>query len=276
MKRPSMLIAAIAAIAIAAIAMVGSAQAADGGSLGIGVDYSSGKYGTDITTEILSVPVTARFDSGNWSLRASLPWVRVSGDPNVLPTVGLIDNLNPIGRGRTGIIRAPTAGDPAQAEQSTTSGVGDLTLAATYSVPTGTQLGLDLGVNAKIATADENKSLGTGANDYGVTIDLYRDFDGTMLFGGVGHTWLGSSTYIVVGSVNSGNIGISQAAGRGRVGMMYEHRTATTSGLDDRRDLVAFYNVPTTGNGRFQVYASGGQSDGSPDWGAGISISTGF
>ena len=261
------------ALLLATLASAGAAQAADGVAFGIGADYTRGDYGTDVETEILSVPVTARIRSGNWNFAASLPWLRVSGDPNVLPTTGPVDNLNPIGRGRDGLFGGSPSAEP---ERGSASGVGDLTLAAAYSIPTGSEVGVDLGANAKIATADEDKGLGTGANDYGVSVDLYRDFDGTMLFGGVGHTWLGDSTYIDVDSVQSGNLGVSQQAGDGRLGVMYEHRTATADGLDDRRDAVGFYSLRTASGGRFQVYASHGLSDGSPDWGAGVSVSAGF
>lgn len=259
---------------LAAILATGAASAAETStSFGIGADYSTGDYGSDVTTDIFSVPVSATVTSGSWRFRGSLPWIRVSGDPNVLPTLGVVDNRNPIGRGRGGLIGDPGEGE--QIESGTASGIGDLLLEATYTVPTGTALGLDVGVNAKVATADEDKSLGTGSNDYGVAIDLYRDFDGTMLFGGIGHTRLGTSEFIDVDGINTGNLGISQVAGSGRVGAMVEFRSATVSGLDDRRDLIGFYNLPTSGGRQFQVYASRGLSDSSPDWGVGVAISSG-
>lgn len=258
------------AVAMAAAGMASAAETST--SFGIGADYSSGKYGSEVTTEILSIPVSAQAESGNWRFRASIPWVRVSGDPNVLPTVGVVDNLNPVGRGRTGVI-----GDPGedQVQSGTAAGLGDLVLGVIYSIPTGNALGIDVGFNAKVATADEDKGLGTGANDYGVSVDLHRDFDGTMLFGGVGHTRLGASDFIDVDSINSGNVGMSQLVGRGRIGAMYEHRSSAVSGLDARRDLVGFFNLPTARNGRFQVYASRGLSDSSPDWGLGVAFTAG-
>ncbi|MEG3183427.1 transporter [Novilysobacter erysipheiresistens] len=256
------------------MAAAGFAYATDT-TLGVGVDYSRGDYGSDIDTEILSVPVTARVQNGNWRLSASVPWLRVSGDPNVLPAVGAVPNLNPLGRGRDGLLD-PTPDADAEAERGSASGIGDVTVVAAYSVPTDSAIGIDLGVKAKLATADEDKGLGTGANDYGVSVDLYRDFDGTVVFGGVAHTWLGSSTFIDVDSIQGGNLGLSRQAGRGKLGMMYEHRTAAASGLGDRREAVGFYSLPTTSGGRLQVYASHGLSDGGPDWGAGIAVSAGF
>lgn len=260
-------------LALASILATGAASAAGTStSFGIGADYSSGDYGSDVTTDIFSVPVSATVTNGSWRFRGSLPWIRVSGDPNVLPTLGAIDNRNPIGRGRGGSILNPGDGEPTQS--GTASGLGDLLLDATYTVPTGNKLGVDVGVDAKIATADEDKGLGTGSNDYGVTVDLYREFNGTMLFGGIGHTRLGTSEFIDVDGINTGNLGISQMAGSGRVGAMVEFRSATVSGLDDRRDLIGFFSLPASG-GKFQLYASRGLSDSSPDWGVGVAISSG-
>ncbi|WP_149195084.1 transporter [Luteimonas suaedae] len=253
---------------IALLSLAGPAAAADVG-LGIAVDYSSGDYGSDTTTDILSIPLTARMDAGDWTLKASLPWLRVNGDPDVLPTVGLVDNLNPAGRGRGGLLGDPAGDGETTSERGSASGIGDLTLAATYSVPTGNALGVDLTANAKIATADEDKGLGTGADDYGVAVDLYRDLDGTMLFGGAGYTRLGESQYIEVDSVLSGNIGISRRTGKGRIGLMYDYREAAANGFDDRSDAIGFLSTPAGTGSRLQLYLSKGLSDGSPDWGAG-------
>ena len=265
-------------LALATLAAAGTTHAAEA-RWGIGVDYSSGDYGSDVTTEVLSIPLTAQLDSGNWSLRASLPWIRVSGDANVVPGVGLVDNLNPAGRGRGpgGLLPGgpgPGAGDAPT--EGSASGIGDLNLKALYSVPTGTALGLDLGVTAKIATADEDKGLGTGENDYGVSADLYRDFNGTTVFGGVGYTWLGDSPYIDTDAVASANIGLARAVGNGRLGAMVDHRDAAADGFDDRRELIGFYTLGTAAGSRVQFYASSGLTDGSPDWGAGVSFSSGF
>lgn len=261
---------------VLALGLVASpALANDGFSLGAGFNYSAGDYGSDITTEIFSVPVTARLDSGNWSFRASLPWVRVSGDPNVLPGTGPVRNLNPVGRGRLGPI-GPLPGEEDEVASGSASGIGDLNLSAIYTLPTGGPLYADLSFTAKIATADEDKGLGTGANDYGVGLDLYRDFDGTMVFGGVSYTLLGDSRFIDTDDVFGANLGISQrVADRTRIGLMYDYREAASSRFDDRQELMGFLSRSTDG-GRFQLYASRGLSDGSPDWGAGVSFARGF
>ncbi len=260
------------ALFFALFAATVTAHAQDGASLGVGVDYSSGDYGSDTTTEILSVPVTAKFVSGNWTYKASLPWMRVSGDPNVLPGLGTVNNTNPRGRGRGN----GNGGTPDPEESGTASGIGDLRLAATYSFDTGGPLGVDLTANAKIATADEDKGLGTGANDYGLALDLYRDFGGTLLFGGVGYTELGDSDYISVDSVANANLGASWKVGGGSLGAMYDWRQAAADDYDDRSELTGFYAFSSGASSKFQVYASTGLSDGSPDLGGGVNYTFGF
>lgn len=257
-----------------ALSLCGSAQAGDGFTLGTGIDYSSGRYGGDIPTEILAVPVAATWTRGRLSARISVPWLYVTGDPNVLPGVGGVDNNNPLGRGRL-----PLLGDPDQddePERGTASGIGDVDAALTWSTALGDSAGLAMGVRAKIATADEDQGLGTGANDYGASLDLHRVFGGTTVFGGVGHTRLGDSRYIDLDHVNNANLGLGRAVGNGQLGAMYEHRTASSRGRDDRRDATLFYAHPTASGGRLQVYASHGFTDGGPEWGAGVAISRGF
>lgn len=267
-------------LACALLIAAGAAHADDGFSLGVGVDYTSGDYGTDTTTRILQVPVTARYATGNWSFKASLPWMRVRGDANVVPGLGEVVNLNPVGRGRgvgVGVGSGGTTGSTTTTTTGTTSGVGDLRLAATYTLPTSNGLGVDFTGNAKIATADENKGLGTGANDYGVAVDLYRDFSGTTLFGGVGYTWLGQSRYIDVDSVANANVGVSRRVGdASSVGVMYDWRQAATSTTGERSEVTGFYAFPAGTKNKMQVYATKGFADGSPDWGAGVSFTAAF
>lgn len=258
------------AFLLALCLVASAAHAEDGLTLGIGADYNSGDYGTDTTTTIFSVPVSAKYTSGDWTWKASLPWMRVDGDPNVVPGLGSITNTNPNGRGRGGIL------DPEQPQSGKTSGIGDLRLSGTYSVPTDGPLGVDLTANLKLATADEDKGLGTGANDYGVAVDMYRDFAGTLVFGGVGYTVLGDSDYIDVDSVINANVGAAWKLGSTSLGAMYDYRQPTSEASDDRSEVTGFVAFPTSDSTKVQLYAVKGLTDGSPDWGVGASLSAGF
>lgn len=260
---------------VSLVLAAGAAHAADGFSLGVGVDYSSGDYGTETTTKILSVPVGAKYATGDWLFRASLPWIRVDSDANVLPGLGVVDNLNPVGRGRGN--GNGGGGDPTAPTTGTTSGIGDLRLAATYAIPMEGAWGVDLTGNVKIATADEDKGLGTGANDYGAAVDVYRSVgELTTVFGGVGYTMLGDSDYIEVDSVLNGNVGFSRKFGNNSAGLVYDYRQPTSEDADDRSEITGFFSFPASDTSRVQLYALTGLTEGSPDWGAGLNFTAGF
>lgn len=250
-------------LCVAALAGAGAAMAADGATIGIGATASRGDYGTDLATTIATVPLELRVREGRWTLGATVSWLRVDGDADVVPSAGPLPLL------------APITGAP-DAEDRTTSGVGDVVLTGKYTVDTGGPLGLDVGAKAKLAVADEARGLGTGANDYGVSLDLYRDVAGTLVFAGAEREWLGESSRVTVDQAQRFRAGLSHGAGRGRLGAMVEQRSALASAHDDRRDATAFYSVPTASGGQVQLHVSRGLSDSSPDWGAGVSISAGL
>lgn len=259
------------ALFCAALLAASAVQAQDGLSLGVGADYSSGDYGGDTTTEIWSVPVTAKLASGNWTWKASLPWLRIDGEAGVVPGLG---NVKGRGRGLGGVLDPlPAVEEPAE---TSASGIGDLRLSGTYSFDTGGPLGVDLTANAKLATADEEKGLGTGENDFGLALDLYRDFDGTLLFGGASYTMLGDTDALPLNDVAGANLGASWGAGTGSLGVMYDWREAASDAADDRSELTGFWSVPAGDGGKFQLYAVKGLSEGSPDWGAGVSFNQAF
>src|SRR5216684_6702141 len=91
-------------IALALLAFAQGALAADAGelSLGVGFNYSSGDYGTATTTEIVSIPIIARYDRSPWIFKLTVPYLRVSGGTSVVPGVGRVSNTNPRGRGQGG------------------------------------------------------------------------------------------------------------------------------------------------------------------------------
>jgi hypothetical protein len=258
-------------LASALLLAVGAARADDGFALGIGADYSSGDYGSDTTTTIWSVPVSARYISGQWTWKASLPWLRVDGDARVLPGLGNVGNLNPRARTRGRGHEPVTLTDAGSA-----SGVGDLRFSGTYAFDTGTPLGIDLTANVKVATADEDKGLGTGANDYGLALDLYRKVGIATVFGGVGYTRLGESQFIDTNDVFNANVGAAWDVGPGSLGASYDWRAAASDTADDRSEITGFYSLHSGDAAKWQFYATKGLSDGSPEWGAGVSMTYAF
>lgn len=251
-------------LATLALLLAGPVAAQDGTRIGIGVDASRGDYGGTLDTDIVSVPVSLQLRKGRWQFDASVPWLRVSGDRNVVPSLGALPGLGTLVGGA-----APGTGT----ERVTTSGPGDVQLSARRALETGGPLGIALGARAKIATTGAERGLGTGANDYGVTADVYRKVGGTLLFAGIGHDWLGDSPRITARTQQRANVGVSHDLGRGQLGLRYEARSALAEQLQGRREATAFYNVPTTGDGQVRIHAGRGFSEGSPEWLLGIGYS---
>src|SRR5947208_14203935 len=96
-------------IALGLLAFAQGALAADAGefSLGVGFNYSSGEYGTSTTTEILSIPIVARYDHAPWIFKLSMPYLSISGGTSGGPGIGRVTSSTPKRRG--GVAHEATA-----------------------------------------------------------------------------------------------------------------------------------------------------------------------
>lgn len=265
--------------ALGVLGLMAQAAHADDGStikVGAGIDYTTGKYGTSTTTDITQVPVTLGYDIDNWSFKLAVPYIHVSGADNVIPGVGPVNNSNPNGRGK-GKGRGNSQGGATPTTETTgsASGLGDITAAATYEAYTNSdaQFGIDLTGKVKFGTADADKGLGTGKNDYTFSVDMYKGFGAWNVFGGVSYTWLGSSQYIRLNDVFGANLGASyKLDSHSSFGAYYDYREKTSDAGFARNELTAYYAYKFANNWKAQAYVTKGFTDGSPDWGVGATV----
>ena len=254
-------------------ALAQGALAAEPGqfSAGAGFNYSTGEYGTSTTTKIISVPLTGRYEQGPLTLKVTVPWIEISGASSVIPGVGAVGNPNPAGRGR-----AAPAGT---ATDTTASGLGDIVGSATYKVyyDSASKLGLDATLRIKLGTADVDEGLGTGENDFGVQVDAYQTYDRTTLFGGVGYTVLGSPSFVDLNNVLNVNLGASYKLDeRDSAGLSFDARERACSSCSPQEELMAFLVRKLDRQWKAQAYVLKGFSNGSPDWGLGLSAAYAF
>ena len=247
------------AAACAGISVVLGAQAQESPlTLGAGLHYSSGDYGTGTSTRITQLVGTARYERGPWVYRAAVPYLEISGSNAVIPGVGQARR---------------------SAGERTESGLGDIVVSATYAAyynPAST-LGLDLTAKLKLATADEDKGLGTGEPDLALLVDLYRTFDRITGFGGVGYHILGDSPGLPLENVWSANLGATyKLNARDSVGASLEGRERPLPGGSRQRELSGFWLRQLDSAWKMQAYMLIGLADGSPDWGAGLSLARPF
>jgi hypothetical protein len=239
------------------------AFAADAGTvrIGTGFNYSSGNYGTSTTTKILSIPFSVRYDRDRWTLKASLSWLRITNGAGVIPGIGEVG--------------ATATTTPA----SSASGWGDLVTSVTYNAyyDEATKFGLDVTGKVKWATADANKGLSTGENDYSAQVDAYKTIDRMTWFGGLGYARLGRSELIPLRSVWNLNLGGSyKLDDRDSAGLSFDTRQRVTATASPQRELTAFWLRKFDKNWRTQLYVLKGFANGSPDWGGGLAVSYAF
>lgn len=228
-------------------------------TLGGGLHYSSGDYGTGSTTRITSLAATARYETGPWVYKATVPYLLVSGDTRVIPGVG---------RARGGAASSGSA-----------SGLGDILLSATYGAyyHRASTLGVDLTGKLKLGTAEAAEGLGTGEHDVILLADVYRTFDRVTGFGGIGYHILGDSPFLPLDNVWSANLGASYKLDeRDTAGVMLEGRQRVAPGGSPQRELTGFFVRKLDRFWKAQAYALIGLANGSPDWGAGLSLARPF
>jgi hypothetical protein len=228
-------------------------------SAGVGANYSSGKYGTATDTRIWSTALAARYETDDWTLRLSVPYLRVTGPENVIPGVGRVRASAPR--------RAPG--------MTTESGLGDIAASATYNAyyDAAAKRGLDLTGRVKFATADKDKGLGTGSTDESVQLDVYQTIGRLTLFADIGYTFFGHSHLVQLEDAVNAGAGLSaKLGGSDSIGASLDGRQVVTPGGAPQRELTAFWNHRMEHGMRLQAYVLKGFANGSPDWGCGASL----
>lgn len=251
------------------------AHATAGFSIGTGANYSSGKYGTSTTTDIWSVPFTAAYQTDRWTFKLTVPYVSISGSGNVIPGIGLVMNSNPMGRGMGGQFTSSPGTTSTTSTSTSASGLGDVVASAGYTLVSSADhsFALDLTGKVKFGTADVNQGLGTGQNDYGLSLDTYKALGKWTPFGGIGWVNYGSSPYIKLKNAMNANVGVDyRLENSDNVGMYYDYRQQIVAGGPTQSELTAYWNHKFSDSFRLQSYALGGMANGGPDWGAGASI----
>lgn len=246
-------------------------------SLSAGANYSSGKYGSTTTTDIWSVPVTGEYDTGNWTFKLVVPYINVSGPSDVIPGVGKVKNGNPHGRGhgKGNGAGVPVPPVPGTATNGSASGLGDVVASAGYQLFTSNDqsFGVDLTGKIKFGTADADKGLGTGKNDYGLSVDTYKVVGNWTAFGGVGWMKYGSSQYIQLKNGFNATVGAQYKLSHDdSFGAYYYYRERIASGGAPQSELTGYWNHKLGDSWRLQAYVMGGFADGSPDYGVGATL----
>lgn len=227
-------------------------------SLSTGFDYSSGKYGGATSTDMLYVPVIGKIQSDRLFLKLTVPYIRVTSAGGVV-----VRGMGPF--------KMATS-----SRTSTQSGLGDVIASAGYTILEHESLLLDLVGNIKFGTADFNKNLGTGENDYSAQLDGYYLINNSTFFATAGYKIVGAPAGIEVNNIAYGTLGISQKTGnKTSAGLMFDAAQGSNALSPGARELTVFVANRVSKNFKVQANLMKGFSDSSPDYGGGVMV-TGY
>lgn len=227
-----------------------------------GAEYSSGDYGGTEPIDEWYVPVTGKYSAGHYVVRLTIPYLSLTAPSGTVV----------LSTGQDGEAITTDSGP-----RSTESGLGDIIAALTYQDLFNTELSsdvaLDLTGTIKFGTADENKGLGTGENDYSLQADLYKFYGKFTPYGTLGYklrgdppgTDLDNVWFAIVGGLYN----ISPKLGSG---LDFYYREASFPGASEQQELTGYFSYQLPQNRVLQVYGFRGFSDGSPEWGGGIML----
>lgn len=248
-------------LAAALVAAVHATAVAQGGELtaSAGVDYTRGDYGLDEKTQITAFLLAGKYETGRWTYRASLPYLRISGPSSV------------VGSGEGGVT-LPGQGGP----RRSASGFGDLVLAASFLAlhDRAGPFFLDVGAKVKLGTGDEAKGLGTGEEDLSLQAEAFKPYGGLTPFALLGYRWYGDPEGIDLNNVVYGSLGAAyRVSAATSAGAAYDFRGRIVDGGARVSELVAFVSRSLSADLKLQFYVLKGFADASPDHGVGAVLS---
>lgn len=227
--------------------------------LTLGGYFSRGDYGAAEDTDILYVPVSFELARFPWVVSVTVPWLSLDGPGDVFLEAGNI------GRPRPGA-------NPLVSED----GLGDVVISGTWQSEAlfGGAVYLDLSLQAKLPTADEDRDLGTGEPDYSVQADLYRNLGDTTLFTTLGYRHRGRTPLYDLEDSAYFSLGAMHPLGEAtNLGLLYDFRERASSNAFESHELMPFVSWTPDEHWNLMLYTIVGFTDSSADRAAGFQLS---
>lgn len=217
-------------------------------------------------TDTLSVPISAFYETGAWSLKLTVPFLTVTGAGDLM-----VGGRNGSKRGTTTTMTTVTK------TRTTQTGLGDVVTMATYNLYSSDESdsGIDLAGRIKFGTA--SKAFGSGLNDYSAQMVAYTSVGDLSPSFSLGYEVVGSSTTVPMNNVYFGSIGASYSlTEQTRIGMDYRYAQKASATGAEQKDVSLYASQELTPDVYLRGYVLNGFAGGSADSGLGMSISTTF
>jgi hypothetical protein len=254
--------------------------------LSTGINYSSGDYGELTDTKVISAPVSLKYRNGDFSVRVSLPYVRVDGPGSLIetPEGGGGGGGSGRGRGRGGDSGGGSSGsgrsgggeviDDDANLTSKRSGIGDVVVAATYSLGLGSDFFIDATGKVKLPTASRRKRLGTGEVDFTTALDFVKEAGPATFYVSGRRKFAGKPTGSTIRSTWGGGAGASIKTGDTvTLGADYDWQQSSLTGNKATSEVTGWASLRLNRKINLSLFGSTGLNSNSADFSGGLTIS---
>lgn len=257
--------------------------------LSTGLNYSKGSYGEIDDTKVVSAPIGLKYTKGNFSIRVSVPYVRVDGPGSLIQTPEGSGSGSNSGSGRSGnsghgssnsgsgnsgsggVEIDDSTGVPVSSKRS---GFGDVVISATYSFDLGSDFYIDATGKVKVPTASTAKRLGTGEVDVTTGLDFVKAIGPATFYIHGRRKFAGKPTGSLIRSTWGAGGGASIKAGQAiTLGADYDWQESAFAGNPANSDVTAWASARLNSKMNLSIFGSTGLNNNSADFAGGIGLS---
>ena len=234
----------------------------------LGAEYSEGDYGTGETSSAWYIPFGWRYGSDDFRASVTIPYLIVEGSSTVT-----FDGrpIAPSGMGGMGGMGG--GGGGSSSTTRTESGLGDIVLSGSYQLLSETDASpwMEATAKLKLGTADEEKGLGTGENDYTLQLEAAKG----MFYGYAGYRVLGDTASVDYNDVSFAGAALSLSMGKTTsLSVEYYTEQASLDGMDDVQEASLSLGGEVSQKMNYSLYYVAGLSDSSADSVVGVNLSS--
>lgn len=231
-------------------------------SISLGYEQTTGNYGLAEETKITTIPIGLQYIKDDWAFNLSIPFISVAGTGDVIPTSGGMGGF----------------GSKAGSSVATQRGLGDVSASAAYSMqPNNSLMYYEIMGAVKLGTADAQKNLGTGENDY--SLSLYSVYGKNSLkpFLTVGYTLIGDTATTDFNNTIFAVAGFNyQMNNKTMLSISYDYKQAAVDGADDGKSLSIYIARRINPKLSANIYIVNGLTDSVADKGIGFGLVRNF
>ena len=220
--------------------------------LNFGAYFAEGRFNGHSDTTIRYLPIGYQWQGERWGFQLLTAGLSVSGVGNVLVNIGEVTRA------------------VAGTEVTTEAGLGDTIAGVSYALAPFADWApfVDLRLDVKLPTADENRSLGTGKPDLSLQVDFSQVYGGTTWFASLGRNFRGRTDLFPGLNDNSFvQLGFArQLTERTSAGAFYDYREAPAAFARETHEIYPYVSFRLSPRWLMTALVGRGFTEGSADY----------